>query len=221
MAAGTGPMNIACVVAPRGQHIQERLVAALAKAECRLTPTCFADAPTALVAMRLMAVAPRIVLLQTCASGLDDAAAIKAVHRQLRGHPILAVSRELSATELLSFIRHGAAGCVCASASTDEIAQAIRQVLNGEFPISASLSGHLFRLAGSPLFDVKERPIQLTAREQEVLSQLALGYTYAETAAILGTSLSTVQTHVRSIYSKFGCRTLVQALNRARQNNLL
>lgn len=212
---------MACIVTTAGRSRLEPLLAAVAEAEGTLRPTCFVDAPSALVAMRRMAVSPRIVLLQTSIPSLEDEAALKAMHRQMRGQPILAISDELSETQLLSLIRHGASGCVCAQSSTEEIANAIRQVLKGEFPISARYAGHLFRLAGSPLFAKKDRSIQLTSRERETLTQLARGYTYMETAAILGVSLSTVQTHVRSIYSKFGCRTRVQAINTARQQCLL
>ena len=213
--------SIACVIAPYSHSAVESLLAAVGRADQRLTPTCYADAPTALLAMRQTAVVPRIIVLGTRAPDLDDMATIKAIRRQLPRQPILAVSQEMTASQILSLIRHGAAGCVRADANTDEVAQAIRHVLKGDFPVSPSFAGHLFRMAGSPLFDAPDHAVRLTPRERDTLWHLSKGHTYADTAVMLGVSLSTVQTHVRSLYGKLNCNTLVQALNTARRQNLI
>ena len=57
----------------------------------------------------------------------------------------------------------------------------------------------------------------LTPRERDVLERLTLGETYAEVAAGLGLSLSTVQGHVRSIYGKLEVNSKAEATRRALQ----
>lgn len=57
----------------------------------------------------------------------------------------------------------------------------------------------------------------LTARERDILAKLARGYTYAETAEILGVAASTVQSHVKNIYSKLVVHSKTEAIYEARQ----
>jgi DNA-binding NarL/FixJ family response regulator len=51
----------------------------------------------------------------------------------------------------------------------------------------------------------------LTQRERQVLLQLSTGRTNQEIAAVLGTSVSTVERHVTHILTKLGCKTRTQA----------
>ena len=50
---------------------------------------------------------------------------------------------------------------------------------------------------------------------------LARGYTYAEAAQLLGVTHSTVQSHVKSIYSKLSVHSKTEAIFEARQMGLL
>ncbi|MEX0682616.1 MAG: alpha/beta fold hydrolase [Dehalococcoidia bacterium] len=58
---------------------------------------------------------------------------------------------------------------------------------------------------------VADQPVNLTARETEVLSLLAGGRTGKEIAAELTVSLSTVQRHIANVYAKIGVRGRVEA----------
>lgn len=51
----------------------------------------------------------------------------------------------------------------------------------------------------------------LTPREAQVLRELALGATARRTAAVLGVSLHTVQTHTKHLYRKLGITGRSQA----------
>jgi predicted ATPase/DNA-binding CsgD family transcriptional regulator len=64
-------------------------------------------------------------------------------------------------------------------------------------------------------------PDPLSERELEVLQLIAGGATNPEIAAALTVALSTVKTHVNNIYGKLGVSHRVQAINRARELNLV
>ena len=61
----------------------------------------------------------------------------------------------------------------------------------------------------------------MTEREREILLVLSRGYTYAEAARLLGIAPSTVQSHVKNIYSKLAVRSKTEAIFEARQMGLL
>ncbi|WP_167505830.1 LuxR C-terminal-related transcriptional regulator [Desulfosediminicola flagellatus] len=64
-------------------------------------------------------------------------------------------------------------------------------------------------------------PFGLTPREVEVLSCLAQGASYAETAEQLFVSINTLKTHTKRIYNKLGVGNRTQAINTAIELNLL
>jgi ATP/maltotriose-dependent transcriptional regulator MalT len=61
----------------------------------------------------------------------------------------------------------------------------------------------------------------LTARETEVLAQLALGGSYQDVAQALFVTENTVKTHVSALYRKLGVERRAAALRRARALDLL
>jgi DNA-binding NarL/FixJ family response regulator len=61
----------------------------------------------------------------------------------------------------------------------------------------------------------------LTKRELEVLVLLVQGLTYLQIARQMGLQLTTINTHVQSIYRKLGVRSRVQALMRAIELKLI
>jgi LuxR family maltose regulon positive regulatory protein len=63
-------------------------------------------------------------------------------------------------------------------------------------------------------------PFDLTPREVEVLTFLAEGTSYKETAAQLFVSVNTLKTHAKRIYSKLGVGNRTQAVNKAKELNI-
>ena len=61
----------------------------------------------------------------------------------------------------------------------------------------------------------------ISAREKDILQALSRGYTYDETARLLGIAPSTVQSHVKNIYSKLAVHSKTEAIFEARQLGLL
>lgn len=66
-----------------------------------------------------------------------------------------------------------------------------------------------------------QKPVNLTPREQAVLTRLAREESYTQIAAALVISVNTVRTHVRHLYRKLGVRRREQAIIRATIDGLL
>ena len=151
-------------------------------------------------------------------SGLE---VIRQLHERQPDLPILVVSVLAAERSLLAAIKAGAKGYLLKDDDRELIAKGICDVLNGRYPVSPSLARYLFRMAGSPERRGDRSGIELTRRETDVLEAIARGLTYDEAAVHLGVSLSTIQSHIRNLYSKLGAHSQVQALNEARERGLL
>jgi DNA-binding NarL/FixJ family response regulator len=63
--------------------------------------------------------------------------------------------------------------------------------------------------------------VPLTAREEEVLTYIAKGLNRTEIAQMLGVSVHTITTHVRSIYSKLNISSRAEAAVEAIRRGLI
>ena len=107
----------------------------------------------------------------------------------------------------------GARGFLTKDAGAEEIQQAISTVAAGQAQLDPSVQRRLIEaLAAGAKLGVAgpNRPAAvddgLTAREAEVLVEVAGGYSNAEIAARLFVSEATVKTHVNHLLAKTGCR---------------
>lgn len=130
-------------------------------------------------------------------------AVIEGVRETNPGVKFLALSVSDQAEDVIAMIRAGARGYVTKSISPRELTEAIVRTADGDAVFSPRLAGFVLdAFAGSiPRPDDPELD-QLTPREQEVLRQIARGYTYKQVARRLSISIKTVETHVSSVLRK-------------------
>ena len=115
-------------------------------------------------------------------------------------------------------MRAGASGYMLKTASSAELAQAIRALKKGEPVLHPDIARKLMR--GAPAAAQPAATDSLTAREMEVLSLLARRLSNKEIAAELGVAEKTIKTHVSSILSKLGLESRVEAARIAREQGL-
>ncbi len=111
----------------------------------------------------------------------------------------------------------------------DQLADMVRRVVRGEYPINESLSSRP-ELAGKILSQFQElsgkpetEPLiaPLTTRETEVLNYVAQGYSNKQIAAKLDISEQTIKNHVASIMIKLNANARTQAVVIAVQQGLI
>jgi DNA-binding NarL/FixJ family response regulator len=96
--------------------------------------------------------------------------------------------------------------------------------LKGGATMTPSIALKTLKLFRNPLvLESKQENecIQLTAREIEVLDQLSKGLQYYKIADNLIVSIGTIRKHVENIYKKLQVHNKLQAIQKAKENNLL
>ncbi|MCL8017272.1 response regulator transcription factor [Streptomyces sp. AS02] len=119
----------------------------------------------------------------------------------------------------------GAAGFVLKDTGPLELIQAVRIAASGEAVLSPRITRDLIQrhVVAGALRTAEARRLTelLTPREREVLIQVGLGRSNAETGHELHLGEGTVKTHVRHILTKLGCANRVQAAILAHEAGLL
>lgn len=149
---------------------------------------------------------------------MDGCDVIAAARRCSQETPILVISLMASERAVIGAIRSGASGYIIKDDSDRSIAAAITEVMAGNYPLSPALARHLFRLVADPR---PQSDVDLTKRETETLRCIGRGLSYEQTAAAMGISLSTVQSHVRNLYRKLEINSQTQAALQARDRGLV
>lgn len=153
-------------------------------------------------------VVPDVVLVDVHLPGGGGQAVIAAVVRDQPQVRFLALSASDAPEDVIAVIRAGARGYVTKTISTDDLADAIRRVADGDAVFSHRLAGFVLDAFASAPTAPDVRPSfdpeldQLTNREREVLRLIAQGYTYREIGRELFISAKTVESHVSSVLRK-------------------
>ncbi|HSF86527.1 MAG TPA: response regulator transcription factor [Acidimicrobiia bacterium] len=159
------------------------------------------DVDDAIAAIRRAA--PDIVLVDVHMPGGGGLAVIENVAETHPDIRFLVLSVSDAPEDVIAMIRAGARGYVTKSIGPDELVDAIVRTADGDAVFSPRLAGFVLdAFAGAlPKPDDPELD-QLTPREQEVLRQIARGYTYKQVARRLSISVKTVETHVSAVLRK-------------------
>jgi two-component system, NarL family, response regulator LiaR len=152
--------------------------------------------------------------------GLPDGDGID-VLRQLKGKMPDAQWLVLTVYEddlhLFQALEAGAVGYILKDQALQEgLVAAIDEALAGGAPMSLSIARRVIERFRQPKQKNAHLP-ELTRRENEVLQQLARGYSAKKVADILGISHGTVRCHQKSIYRKLHVNSVVAAVSELKQ----
>ncbi|WP_405523210.1 response regulator [Streptomyces canus] len=159
---------------------------------------------------------PDVVLMDLqLDDGMDGVTAI----RQLtaggsRSPRVLVLTMFDTDADITRAIEAGATGYLLKAEQPEELFTAIRDAASGRSTLSAPVADRLLTRLRSP------RPA-LSAREHEILAQLARGLGNREIARALFISEATVKTHLGRIYGKLGVETRAGAVAVAKERRLL
>lgn len=148
---------------------------------------------------------PDVVLLDLRMPDGDGVTALRGLRERGVVTRVLVLTSFTEPAAVLPAVRAGAAGCVYKDIDPPALATAIRAVHAGHVLLNPDVARLL--TAG----DSRPAGAHLTARERDVLSELAHGRSNREIARALTLSEKTVKTHVSSVLSKLGVADRTQA----------
>lgn len=145
---------------------------------------------------------PDAVLLDLYMPGLDGVRTTALIRAELPDIEVIVVTASEEEADIFEAIQAGARGYVLKSASGASMFQQIEQVLQGDTGISGDLTKKLVSEISRRGPRVDDCTEVLSAREGEVLVQVAQGGTNKEIATALFISENTVRAHVRTMMQK-------------------
>jgi DNA-binding NarL/FixJ family response regulator len=148
---------------------------------------------------------PDVILLDLRMPEGDGVQALRELRE--RGNParVLVVTSFTDPSAVLPAVRAGAAGYVYKDVDPAALAAAIRSVHAGHVLLHPDVAGLL--AAGEP----GTGGVPLTARERQVLAEIAHGRSNREIARALAVTEKTVKTHVSAVLAKLGVQDRTQA----------
>jgi DNA-binding NarL/FixJ family response regulator len=125
---------------------------------------------------------------------------------------------------IFNAIKAGADGYLLKEVNPKELHQGIIDTINGGATMTPSIAMKTLKLFREPVnfenTSIKEE-INLTTREVEVLEQLSKGLKYDTIAQNLFLSTGTIRKHVENIYAKLQVHNKLEAIQKAKNNNLI
>jgi len=125
---------------------------------------------------------------------------------------------------IFNAIKAGADGYLLKEINAKDLYNGILETLNGGAAMNPSIAMKTLKLLRNPMAienpDDKE-DIQLTQREIDVLEQLSKGLNYNKIAENLILSSGTVRKHIENIYRKLQVHNKLEAVQKAKKNNLI
>ncbi|RAK24197.1 LuxR family two component transcriptional regulator [Flavobacterium aquaticum] len=125
---------------------------------------------------------------------------------------------------IFNAIKAGADGYLLKEVEPKTLYEGIIDTLNGGAAMNPSIALKTLKLLRNPIdLDNKkeEEIIKLSGREIDVLEQLSKGLNYINIAENLFLSPATVRKHIENIYTKLQVHNKLEAVQKAKKNNLI
>ena len=162
---------------------------------------------------------PEVMLMDVRMPRVDGIAATARLSEQTGGPAVVVITTFESDDAVHDALLAGARGFVLKRARPEELLAAVRTVARTD---SLVFPEAIRRIATARRTTIKAAwAHRLTARERDVLAQVARGQTNAEVAESLVVSVETVKSHLRSLLAKSGSRHRTELVVRCYEAGVL
>ncbi|AEW98205.1 response regulator [Streptantibioticus cattleyicolor] len=168
---------------------------------------------------------PQVVLMDVRMPGVDGIEATEEIITACPETRVLILTTFDLDEYAFAALRAGASGFLIKNALPEELLSAIRTVATGDAVVSPRVTRRLLETCAHQL-PVPEGPSDtrlspLTARERQILTEVAKGKSNSEIATDLHLAEATVKTHLGRVLAKLGLRDRVQAVVFAYETRLV
>lgn len=158
---------------------------------------------------------PDLVLMDLRMAIMDGVTATTKIKQAFPSVAVLVLTTYDSDAEILHALNAGATGYLLKDAPREQLFAAIRAVAQGETALASLVTSHLLRQTQSPTEQT------ISARELEVLAQVAQGASNKEIARHLSISEATVKSHLIHIFNKLEVADRTAAVTVALKRGIL
>jgi len=147
-------------------------------------------------------------------AGMNGAQTTAVLRKLPKSPQVLILTTFDKDAEILACIEAGACGYLLKDVSAQTIVDSLRQAAAGHMVLAPEMTLRVVE-------GMRRPKVELTARERDVLSQLATGAGNKQIAKALFVSEATVKTHLVHIFDKLQATTRTDAINKAKDHGLL
>jgi len=157
---------------------------------------------------------PDVVLVDINLPGMDGIDCVRRLKLSMPHAQFLMVTVYQDTERIFNALSAGACGYMLKRSTREQLLAAIAEIREGGSPMSAQIARKVVQsFQATPAHNEAEN---LSTREKEVLSMLSQGFLYKEIADQIGSSIHTINTHVRRIYEKLHVHSRAQAVAKFR-----
>ena len=163
---------------------------------------------------------PDVVLMDIdmpIVNGVEAVRNIRKVNEQL---PVIMLTIFDDNENIFNAVCAGATGYILKRFATEEICDAIRNVMTGGAPMTGSVARKVLQMVPQAK-TVEQEKSNLSNREIQILQFLVNGYSYKMIAAELKISIDTVRFHIKKIYDKLHVHSATEAVSKAIKDKLI
>ena len=164
------------------------------------------------------ACSPDIILMDIEMPEVDGLEGVRLLKQQFPQVKIIMQTAFDDDDKVFAALQNGAEGYILKTASVQQIAQSIDEVMKGGASMSPIIALKVMRYFNQQVIIPNYK---LTPKETEVLKHLAEGFSYKMIADKMGISYFTVNNHVKKVYEKLQVHSLGEAVALAHKQKLL
>ena len=187
----------------------------LLASECDVVGTVSDGRALVLAAQRLK---PDVVVLDIGMPLLNGLEAARQIKAQLPATKLIFLTMNEDSDLAAEAFRAGASGYLLKRSATAELLTAIREVVGGRSYVTPLVTAGL---VGSFMQPQEKKPLQLTARQREVLQLLAEGYSMKQAADMLNVTPRTVQFHKYTMMRQLGIKSSAELIQFAVRQHIV
>ena len=153
---------------------------------------------------KVIELVPDVIIMDISMPDLNGVEASARIKQEVPHTKIIALSMHSGKSMIDKMFAAGASGYILKESAFNDLYEAIQQVIQGKFYLTASIAPMYGDSQGQTLtcFDKFPKFTSLSKKEREVLQLVAEGKTTREMAEKLSVSIKTIETHRRNIMKK-------------------